>query len=193
MKKQYLIKIWETEEEREEGISSIIETNITDLKKAIEKAKKIMEEQQYASLEVQTNNEQETLYFATPDNEQFFYQDNQENENKSIESIVDEYFNEYDISKLIDYGSDRDSHNMPTMTQMYKDIFDKLNIKYQDISTEDISDGKYKTNIKLEDENELNIYTDAWNDKKVVTDNIKKVCEVIEQIEEYSSSDDMEM
>lgn len=65
----YIIKIWETEELRELGESDIIETNIENLEDAISKAKKIMEEQNYASLEVQDDKEQNSFYFCTPTEE----------------------------------------------------------------------------------------------------------------------------
>ena len=40
MKETYIIKIWETEEERDAGLSEIISSNIADLKTAIQDAKK---------------------------------------------------------------------------------------------------------------------------------------------------------
>ena len=45
MKETYIIKIWETEEERDAGLSEIISSNIADLKTAIQDAKKLKEEQ----------------------------------------------------------------------------------------------------------------------------------------------------
>lgn len=74
----YIIKIWETEELRDTGESDIIETNIENLDNAISKAKKIMEEQNYASLEVQDEEEKNSFYFCTPTEE--IYLNNLENE-----------------------------------------------------------------------------------------------------------------
>ena len=55
--KEYIIKIWEDEERRNIGESDIIAVGIENLKDAISKAKKIMEEQNYSSIEVQDNDE----------------------------------------------------------------------------------------------------------------------------------------
>ena len=44
LKETYIIKIWETEEERDAGLSEIISSNIADLKTAIQDAKKLKEE-----------------------------------------------------------------------------------------------------------------------------------------------------
>ena len=39
---RYIIKIWETKDEREQGLSDIIESNLSDIQNAIEKAKKLV-------------------------------------------------------------------------------------------------------------------------------------------------------
>ena len=57
MKETYIIKIWETEELRNAGLSDIISSGITDLKTAIKDAKQLMQEQEYASIEVQNSKE----------------------------------------------------------------------------------------------------------------------------------------
>lgn len=69
---RYIIKVWETEEERDLGESNIVETNLNDIEQAIGKAKKIMNNQNYASLEVQNSNENETYYFVDSTEEKHF-------------------------------------------------------------------------------------------------------------------------
>lgn len=69
---RYIIKIWENEHERDLGNSTIIERNLSYIDTAIEKAKKIMKEYKYASLEVQNSFNSQTLYFCTPTEEQYF-------------------------------------------------------------------------------------------------------------------------
>ena len=73
--KTYIIKIWETEELRDLGESDIVEIDLDSLKKAISRAKEIMEEQNYASLEVQDSEETESYYFCTPKEEEYLYDD----------------------------------------------------------------------------------------------------------------------
>ena len=55
------------------------------------------------------------------------------------------------LKTFVGYGSDRDSYSMPSLSNVYKDLLDKLNIKYTDVFTEDISDGKYQTTIEFDD------------------------------------------
>ena len=51
--RSYIIKTWETEDEREQGLSEIIEVGFDKLENAIEKARKIGEDNNYACIEVQ--------------------------------------------------------------------------------------------------------------------------------------------
>ena len=53
MAKNYIIKIWETESEREQGLSEIIKVGIDKLEIAIEQARKISKDNEYACIEVQ--------------------------------------------------------------------------------------------------------------------------------------------
>ena len=69
---RYIIKVWETEQERDLGESNIVDTNLNDIEQAIGKAKNIMSNQNYASLEVQNNNENKTYYFADSTEEKYF-------------------------------------------------------------------------------------------------------------------------
>ena len=60
MAKNYIIKIWETESEREQGLSEIIEVGIDKLEIAIEKARKISEDSKYACIEVQDSKQKKS-------------------------------------------------------------------------------------------------------------------------------------
>ena len=66
---RYIIKIWETEDEREQGLSDIIESNLSDIQKTIETAKKLMKSQNYNALEVQDTKQKVTYYSHTPEEE----------------------------------------------------------------------------------------------------------------------------
>ena len=60
MAKNYIIKVWETESEREQGLSEIIEVGIDKLEIAIEKARKIIEDNEYACIEVQDSKQKKS-------------------------------------------------------------------------------------------------------------------------------------
>ena len=69
---RYIIKIWKTEDEREQGLSDIIESNLSDIENVIEKAKKIVKSQNYNALEVQDTKQKITYYSHTPEGESSF-------------------------------------------------------------------------------------------------------------------------
>ncbi|MDO5556665.1 MAG: hypothetical protein Q4G05_00245 [Clostridia bacterium] len=111
---------------------------------------------------------------------------------QNIEDIVNDYFEEYGITNLDDYGEDRDSYNMPTLSQLYEEILDKLGIDYYNISTESVSDGKYTTNVEFENGNSINIDTNSSNTSKEITENVKSIKQYVWE-QENEETDDMEM
>jgi len=56
----YIIKIWETESEREQVLSEIIKVGIDNLEMAIEQAKKISQDNEYACIEVQDSKQKKS-------------------------------------------------------------------------------------------------------------------------------------
>ncbi|MGN1299605.1 MAG: hypothetical protein ACI4UE_06470 [Candidatus Scatovivens sp.] len=60
MTKNYIIKIWETESEREQGLSEIIKVGIDKLEIAIEEARRISEDNEYACIEVQDSKQKKS-------------------------------------------------------------------------------------------------------------------------------------
>lgn len=99
-------------------------------------------------------------------------------------SKVTEYFKENDIDNLMGYGSDSDE-GLYHLTSMYQEIMDKLNIKYENIYTEDgVSDGKYVTVITTKDNTEIKLDTSAWNGIETVTENIATIYEIYDDIKE---------
>lgn len=60
MAKNYIIKIWETESEREQGLSEIIKVGIDKLEIAIEQARKISKDSEYACIEVQDSKQKKS-------------------------------------------------------------------------------------------------------------------------------------
>ena len=195
MKETYIIKIWETEEERDAGLSDIISSNIADLRTAIQDAKKLKEEQKYDSVEVQNSNQTKSYYYIDNNDEKYIYNNFWGSEEEKITDVVNTYFAEKDLTDLTEYGSDRDYYVMPSISDLYKGIFARLNIKTYNITTEDISDGKYCTTINFDEENSITIDTSAWNNENEVIENtmsvqeeydkfIKQICE-----EEYLETD----
>lgn len=108
-----------------------------------------------------------------------------------MKDIIDKYFEENKIENFMDYGSDRDSYSMPSLSSVYKDILDKLDIKYTNIFTEDISDGKYQTTIEFNDDKVV-VDTSAWNGREVLKDNIESIKEKYKELQ-AESEDNMEM
>lgn len=101
----------------------------------------------------------------------------------SISKVI-EYFKENDIENLMGYGSDSDE-GLYHLTSMYQEIMDKLNIKYENIYTEDgVSDGKYVTVITMKDNTEIKLDTSAWNGIETVTENVATIYEIYDDIKE---------
>lgn len=100
-----------------------------------------------------------------------------------LEDKVIEYFRENGIKDLMDYGSDCDE-GLYHLSSMYQEIMDKLDIKYSNVYTEDVSDGKYLTTIIFENDSTIQVDTSAWNGIKVVTENIESIYEKYENLKE---------
>lgn len=100
---KYIIKIWETEDDREQGLSDIIESNLSDIQKAIERAKELMQSQNYNSLEVQDSKQTKTFYSYTPGGEKKF---EDEIENAKIQEKINKYAKLVYDNELQDNGED---------------------------------------------------------------------------------------
>lgn len=191
--KKFLIKIWETEEDRDLGESIIYETSIESIQEAITKAKKIMNEQNYASMEVQDSKEKETYYFCTPKEEQYFYNVQERDKLEKIAIVVGMYFAEKDITNLMNYGSDRDSLVMPTLTDLYKELMEKLNIQYERVKTDDVSHGNYETIVEFKGNKGIFIETSAWNSEEIIIGNMIDIQKETENAFEITQEEELEM
>lgn len=190
MKEKYIIKIWETEEEREAGLSDIISSNIADLKTAIQDAKKLKEEQNYASVEVQNSNQTKSYYYIDNEDEKYVYNNFFGSEEEKITDVVNTYFAEKDLKDLMEYGSDRDYYVMPSLTDLYKGILSRLNIPTYNITTEDFSDGKYETTIEFNNQHSIVIDTSAWNGESEVIENVIDIQEEFKKSFELNAGDE---
>lgn len=100
---KYIIKAWETEDEREQGLSDILESNLSDIQKTIEKAKEIMNSQNYIALEVQNSKQTVTYYSHTPEEEKTF---EEEIERAKIQEKINKYAKLVYNNELQDNGED---------------------------------------------------------------------------------------
>lgn len=91
------------------------------------------------------------------------------------------YFRENQIKNLMEYGSDSDE-GLYHLSSMYQEIMDKLGVKYSNVYTEDVSDGKYLTTIIFENDSSIKVDTSARNGIEVVTENMKSIYEKYEKI-----------
>ncbi|MEG0510873.1 MAG: hypothetical protein RR489_07250 [Clostridia bacterium] len=94
---------------------------------------------------------------------------------KNTKDVVEEYFKKNNIENLMEYASDSAHSAAFSITDVYKELMQELNIKYINIYSEDISDGKFSTNISFGDTNEINIQTNAWDGKEIVEENLKLI------------------
>ena len=107
-------------------------------------------------------------------------------------SKVSKYFRENKIKDLMEYGSDNDE-GLYKLSSMYKELMDELSIKYSNVFTEDVSDGKYLTTIIFEDNFSMKIDTSAWNGIKVVTENVESIYETYEKLKQKEVKNDEEI
>ncbi|MEG2712530.1 MAG: hypothetical protein RR988_05845, partial [Clostridia bacterium] len=70
---------------------------------------------------------------------------------KNTKDIVEEYFKKNNIENLMEYALDSAHSAAFSITDVYKELMQELNIKYINIYSEDISDGKFSTNISFGD------------------------------------------
>lgn len=115
--KTYIIEMWETNADRNDGFGQIIEEDIENLGQAIKKAKEIFETSECVSIEVQKSISREAVYFRDKVEEKFFIEtkeiqeeeQNDERNNKVIRSNIEQvavksgyYFEIFDKKDLPD-------------------------------------------------------------------------------------------
>ena len=83
-----------------------------------------------------------------------------------------EYFKENNLEKLTDYGSD-DDEGLYHFTDFYKELLDKLNIKYVYIGTEDKEPGEYTTTIDFDNNSRILVDTKEGEEIDFLISNLK--------------------
>lgn len=179
---KYIIKVWETKEEREQGISNIIESGLSNIKETIKKAKKIMDSQNYVSLEVQDSKEKRTLYYAIQDDETEFSDLLQE---ELLREKVNKYGKLVFDNELEDNGEDvfgsvrKVIEHLEDIKKYHKE--NKANIseeEREDIvnETEDLIE-EIKENY--DDEDYISLYTDPMSDFYEIDENYKDILDML--------------
>lgn len=69
----YIIELWENNADRNNGFGQVLEDRFKDLGQAIKKAKEIFETSECVSIEVQTEDREQVMYFRDKVNERYFY------------------------------------------------------------------------------------------------------------------------
>lgn len=106
-----------------------------------------------------------------------------------IVDMVSEYFRENKIKDLSAYGADVD--NLQHLTDMYKEIIDKLNVPYTNIYTnEDTSTCKYITTINLKNDCSIGVNTNAYDGIKKVVYNLESVYKFYKEKEQKQKDND---
>jgi len=91
-----------------------------------------------------------------------------------IDLMVEAYLdNEDDFKSFEDYGADDKSDSKHSLSFLYEDCLDHLGIPFDNISTTEISDGKYATTIQINDKCKANVEFKSWNNTETFAKNIK--------------------
>lgn len=177
---RYIIKIWESKEDRNQGISDIIETDLLNIQKAIEKAKKLKEKQNYTSLEVQDLKETITYYSFTPEGEKTF---ENEIEKAKIQEKINKYAKLVYNNELQDNGEDV-SGLVVNVIKHLKGINKYFETNESGLSQEEIDNIIEETNYLIKElernydnEDYISLYTNPMSDFYSVNENIKDILE----------------
>lgn len=68
----YIIELWENNADRNDGFGQVLEYKFKDLGQAIKKAREIFETTECVSIEVQTADREQVMYFRDKVNEKYF-------------------------------------------------------------------------------------------------------------------------
>lgn len=144
---RYIIKIWKTEDEREQGLSDIIESNLYDIENVIEKAKKVVKSQNYNALEVQDTKQKITYYSHTPEGESSF---EEEIENAKIQEKINKYAKLVHNNELQDNGEDL-SGLVSDVVEHLKGIIHYFKTNEAELTQEEIDDIIKETETLIEE------------------------------------------
>lgn len=108
-------------------------------------------------------------------------------ESVKIDLEISKYLNEKKIEDFMDYGADSDE-GLYHFSELYKDLLDKLEIKYEDIYCKDgISDGKYIVNVKFDCIADYVFDVRAWQKPEVLISDINGIINYYNTYLKYES------
>ncbi len=144
---RYIIKAWETQDDREKGMSDIIESNLSDIQKAIERAKELIESQNYNAIEVKDTKQKVTYYFRTPAEEKEL---EEEIEDAKVQEKINKYAKLVYNNTLQDDGENV-SGLVADVVKHLQDIIKYFKTEKQELSKEEIDDIIKETNDLIEE------------------------------------------
>ena len=175
---KYIIKIWETEDEREQGLSDIIESNLSDIKKAIETANKLIKSQNYNALEVQDTKQTVTYYSHTPEEEKTF---EDEIEKAETQEKINKYAKLVYNNELQDNGEDV-SGLVVDVIKYLKDIKKYYETNESELSQEEIDGIIEETNDLIKEleqnydiEDYVSLFTQPMSGFYSISEDIKNI------------------
>ena len=86
--------------------------------------------------------------------------------------ILTEYFLSIKNLDLMKYGEDS-NEGLYKLSRIYEEILNKLNIPYEYVFTDDISDGKYETKIEFMNDYTIIVYSKASSSIDIIINNIR--------------------
>ncbi len=86
--------------------------------------------------------------------------------------ILTEYFLSIENLDLMEYGEDS-NEGLYKLSEIYEEILNKLNIPYEYVFTDDISDGKYETKIGFMNDFTISVYSKASSSIDIIINNIR--------------------
>ncbi len=101
-----------------------------------------------------------------------------------------EYFKENGIKDLKQYGSDG-VEGLYSLSFLVSNLLDKLEIKYSDVFTEDVSDGKFETTICFNDEEKAYLYTKPRHDADMIANELTRALSEYEKA--FQNQEELEM
>lgn len=88
--------------------------------------------------------------------------------------MIEKYLENVDQDDFMYFGSD-DDMELLSFSEFYGDILENLGVKYENISTNSKSDGKYETTIEFKNGKKIIVGTDAWDKIDYVADSIEDI------------------
>lgn len=101
------------------------------------------------------------------------------------------YFVENEMKDLMEYGSDSDE-GLYSISNLYRELLTRFDIKYETISTDDVSDGKYITLINFGNDMICSVETKANNKPELIAENLITIVEESKKVNQKEFESNVE-